>query len=215
MTENHYVDPKDQHIAAEGVPSRSDLTTAYRDANKETLGPWMKEDERQLAMEKDRQKVITSLRKSSLLIGLAISAPVVAGILLYDFAIVRATLDQATSLVLAFVLLFAAAIWAIVTYRLFRWIGETFRQHTLKAPPITLTTLLILGFLVRPTFMYFTKHYADITGQIIWLASLLVIGIAVSIVLIFIWTTKWIPGLLKIFILLALFGAAVAVAYLT
>ncbi|MDB5160122.1 MAG: hypothetical protein JWO99_385 [Candidatus Saccharibacteria bacterium] len=215
MAENHYVDPKDQHIAAEGVPSRTDLTTAYRDAKKETLGPWMQEDERQLIMEKDRQKVITSLRKSSFLIGLYTSLPVVTGILLYDFAIVRATLDQATALILAFVLLLAAAIWAIISYRLFKWIGETFRQHTLRALPITFTTLLILGFLVRPTFMYFTTHFVDTIGQIIWLASLLVIGVAVSIILIFIWTTKWIPGLLKIFILLALFGAAVAVAYLT
>ena len=214
MAENHYVDPKDQHIAAQGVPTRPELTTAYRNVQEKKLGPWMQEDDRQAAMEKDRLKVITDLRKSSLLIGISLSIPVVTGILLYEFALVRAYMDPPTALILAFVLLFAAATWAIVTFRLFKWVSETFRQHTLRALPTSFTTLLILLLLVRPVFMYFLPKYGGQWGGIYALSTLLVIGIIVSIIMIFVWTAKWIPALLKIFVLLAFFGAAVALMYL-
>ena len=214
MTENHYVDPKDQHIAAQGVPTRSELTTAYRNVEEKTLGPWMQENDRQAAMEKDRLKVITDLRKSSLLIGIALSVPVVTGILLYEFALVRANMDPSASIILAFVLLFAAAAWAIVTFRLFKWVSETFRQHTLRALPTSFTTLLMLVLLIRPVFMYFLPKYQGQWGGIYALSTLLVIGIVVSIIMIFVWTAKWIPALLKITFLLATLGASAAIAYL-
>ena len=212
MAENHYVDPKDQHIAAEGVPSRSDLTTAYRDAAHETLGPWMKEDERQAAMEKDRQKIIRGLRKSAFLIGASISIPVVISVAIVKFMTTQVNTENEIYLVFALVLAFG--IFLGITYSMFKWVGQTFRNHNLRAMPITVTTLLCLFFLIMPALRYFSVKPSGLEIYVYSLGSLLVAGILIATISIFVWTTRWIPGLLKILILLAFFGASVAVAYL-
>jgi hypothetical protein len=93
MAENHYVEPLDQHIAAEGVPDHSDLTTFYAEAKVENLGPWMQEEDRQKALEVERNTIQTDLRKSVILIGLSISLPVVFGVLLGQFAMTNTTIS--------------------------------------------------------------------------------------------------------------------------
>jgi hypothetical protein len=216
MAENHYVDSKDQHIAAEGAPTHTELVGMYREAKKEVLSPWMQEDDRQAAMQKERDGVITDLRKSSLRIGFYLGLPAALSIVLGTLALFRTGKDvnEADAMVLAFVLLFALAGWAIMSFALIKATGTIFRKHTLRPLPIILTILLSLVFLIFPALRYFDKTIGGFAGNTAALVSILVLGIIISTILIFIWTAKHIPGLAKILALLVIFGASVATSYL-
>lgn len=214
MAEKHYVDPKGQHIAAEGVPTHSELTTMYRNAHKEELGRWMQEDERQAVMEKERNTVTTNLRKSSVLVGICISLPVVLGILIGQLGMTRVGINQADAMALSFLLLFLTAGLLLLTYALFKWVEQTFHDHTLKALPISLTVLGSLFFLIRPTFLLTGLHIGGLAGYGVGLLLLLILGIVITTITIFFWTAPKIHPLIKIFVLLLFFGGAVAAAYL-
>jgi hypothetical protein len=216
MAERHYVDPKDQHIAAEAVPTHTELSGMYRDAKKETLSPWMHEDERQAALEKERLDVIKGLRKSSLRIGFNLGFPFVLGILLVKLAFFRADtgLSQADAIVLAFVLLFLCAMSVILTFFLLKQVSKRYRDHTLRAAPVTLTTVLSLLFLVMPLYKLADMIIGGVAGYIAWLISLVIASIIITAVLIVIWTSRVIPALIKVIVLLIVFGASVAAMYL-
>lgn len=214
MPENHYVDPKDQRIAAEGVSDHSELTTFYAEAKKEDLGPWMQEADRQAAMKKERDDVVAGLRKSSVLVGLYVSLPVVLGLILGQLALLRGGMNQADAMLFAFLLLFLLAILVGITHALFKWVGKTFHNHTVRALPITLTTLLSLFFLVMPLFRLTGTYIGGPVGYSTALATLLVIGTIITIGSIFVWTSSKLHPLVKILILTLFFGIAVACAYL-
>jgi len=212
VAENHYVDAKDQHIAAEGVADHSDLTTFYAEAKKEELGPWMQEADRQKVLEEERNKVVLGLRKSAVLVGLSISLTVVAGIALGQFFMNFITIENATYALPVIILGLLGFI--ALTFLLLRWVTRTFNTHNLRALPITLTTLLSLLFVSRPLFETMNSLVGGIAGYVAALASLVVIGIIIAAVSIFIWTSQKIHGIAKILILALFFGAAVAAAYL-
>jgi len=214
MTENHYVDPKDQHIAAEGVPAHSELTTMYRDAQKVELGHWMHEDERQAAMEKDRHDIILGLRKPALSLGLAMSVPVILGILLAQLSMSRNELSQTDAMALQFLLLFLLASLVWLTYALLKRIGETFRKHTVRASPVVLTTIASLIFLIRPTLRLADNAIGGIAGYYSGLGVLLITGTLLGVTAIFVWTAVKIPALVKVLALVAFFCGAVTTAYL-
>jgi hypothetical protein len=212
MAENHYVDPVDQHIAAEGVPDHSDLTTFYAEAKVEDLGPWMQEADRQKALEEERNKIQTGLRKSSVLIGLSISLPVVFGILLGQFAMTDTTI--ADGITAAFTLAGLGVLVLILTFLLLKWVGKRFQKHSVRALPITLTTLLSIFLVTEKLFNYANTLIGGIVGYAVALGSLVVIGIVVTTVLIFVWTSPKLHALLKIAALLLFLGGSAFVYYL-
>lgn len=212
MAEKHYVDAKDQHIAAEGAPTHSELSTLYPGVTKEEKGPWMQEDERQAAMEKDRHKIISGLRKSAVLIGFCISLPVVLGIILGQLLMTSLTPNNVMAYVFLMVLFLGG--FVLMTFFLYKWVGQTFRIHALRALPITLTTLLSLLFIAMPVFRMAEAHIGGLVGYGVGLLSLLVIGIFIATISIFVWTSAKIHDIGKILVLAIFFGGAVAAAYL-
>lgn len=212
MAENHYVDPKDQHIAAEGVSDHSDLTVFYANKKNETLGPWMQEADRQAALQADRDAVVRRLRKSAFLIGLYTSLPVVIGIVLVQFFMTHVSLENAIPII--FLIIFGFGGYFVLTYVLFKRVGNTFHDHNLRALPITLTTLASLSFLIRPLFYLADLHIGGLVGYGAALVALVVVGIVISVISIFIWTAIKLPAIIKVTVLLLFFGASVAIAYL-
>lgn len=212
MAENHYVDSKDQHIAAEGVADHSELTVFYANAKKEELGPWMQEGERQAAMKKDRDALTLTLRKSAVLIGLCASLPVVIGIILGQFFMTHLSIENA--MLILFLIIFAVGGFMVLTYVLFKWVGETFHHHNLRALPITLTTLASLVFIIQPLFRVVEHSIGGIVGYSTALLALLFIGIVVATVSIFAWTSPKIHGVFKLLVLLLFFGVSVTIFYL-
>lgn len=215
MAENHYVDPKDQRIAAEGVEDHSDLTTFYIEANHEELGPWMQEGERQKALEAERNKIAKGLRTSIVPIGLFLGLPVIFGIILGQIALSGIVKQQdADAMAYVIGMIFAAGITLAITLGLFKWISNTFHNHALRALPITLTVLASILFVTQNLFDSMDQKIGGLVGYAIALGSLLILSIFISGITIFMWTTPKVSGLIKVLFLLVVFGAAVAVHYL-
>lgn len=214
MAENHYVDSKDQHEAATGVADHSDLTTFYASKKEEVLGPWMQEKDRQAALKKERDKIQTGLRKSSVLIGLNITLPVILGILLGQLAMARSGINPADAMAMEFLLLFLLAALVGITYALFKWVGKTFHNHTVQALPIIFTTLLCLLLVIQKVFNLSDGLVGGLVGYGAALVALLVIGILIATITIFVWTSPKLPRLVALLVLLVFLGGAVAVFYL-
>jgi hypothetical protein len=212
MAENHYVDPKDQIGEAEGVSDHSDLTTFYAEAKTEDLGPLLQEADRQKVMEDERNKIQTGLRKSVVLIGLSISMPVVFGILVGQLAMSQTNLSD--GITFAFLLAASGIVLLIMTFLMFKWVGKRFQKHGVRALPITLTTLLTLFLVIEKVFNLTNSLIGGIIGYATALVGLVVISIIVATILIFVWTSPKLPGIIKIIILFLFLGAAAAVYYL-
>ena len=209
MANNHYVDPLDQHIAAEGVPDHSDLTTFYAEAKVEELGPWMQEADRQKTMEDERNKIQTGLRTSVVLIGLSISLPVVFGILLGQFAMTNTTISDGVTL--AFALAAMGFIVAVITFLLLKWVGGRFQKHSVRALPITITTLGSLLFIIQKIFNLTNSLIGGIIGYVVALGSLVIIGIIITTITIFVWTSPKLPPMFKICVLLLFLSGSAAI----
>jgi hypothetical protein len=212
MAENHYIDPLDQHIVAEGVPDHSDLTTFYAEAKVENLGPWMQEKDRQKALEDERNTIQTGLRKSVILIGLSISLPVVFGILLGQFAMTNTTIGDGVTL--AFVLALLGVTVAVTTLLLFKWVRARFQKHSVRAIPIVLTTLGSLLLVTQKVFSLTNNLIGGLVSYAAALTGLIVIGILITTITIFVWTSPKLPALVKLCVLLLFLGGAAAVFYL-
>jgi hypothetical protein len=212
MADYHSVDSGDQHIAAEGVADHSDLTTFYAEAKHEVLGPWMQEDERQKAMQIERDKIQTGLRKSVILIGLGISMPLVLGILLGQLFLAFAT--PSTVYTFIFIVIILSLALLITTVILLRWVAERFQKHSIRALPITLTTLLCLFLVVQRTFDLFDGLVGGIVGYAVALAALPVIGILIATITIFAWTSPKLSWVLKLLVIFVFLGVSTAIFYL-
>ena len=213
MAENHYVDPGDQHIAAEGVEDHSELTTHYAEAKREELGPWMQEHERQKAFETERSDVIKGLRRSSFVIGLFMSLPVVLGILIGQFALTSVPANDPNAMAYLIGLIFAVGIAAAITFSLFKWVSQTFYNHSLRALPISLAILACIAFLVTPLFSLGGSSVGGLAGYAAGLGGILLTGGIIAVLSIFVWTMPKLSGVVKISFLFLLFGLSVATHY--
>ena len=212
MAENHYIDSGDQHIAAEGAPDHSELTTLYRDPPKVELEHWMHEDERQAILETKRATVTTNLRKSAILIGLALSIPVVLGIIFEQFF--TTTVSLVNAIPILFLIIFGFGGYFAISIQLFKWVAKTFHNHTLRALPISLTTLLCLFLLIQPTFHQTNLYIGGLAGYATGLGALLVMGTLIATISILAWTSQKLPNIFKILVLIFFVGVSVTGAYL-
>jgi hypothetical protein len=199
MADYHSVDSGDQQLAAEGIADHSDLTTFYAEAKHAVLGPWMQENERQAMLQKEREKIVLTLRRSSLLVGISVSLPVVVGIVLGQFFMTHVTLKNAIPFL--FLIIFGFGGLLGMTIALLRWVGKTFNDHNIRALPITLTTLLCLFLVLQRVF--------DLFDGLI--GALVLIGIVIATITIFVWTIPKLSGLAKLIILVAFIGVSSAI----
>lgn len=212
MAENHYVDAKDQHEAASGIEDHSDLTTFYSQAKQKELGPWMQEADRQASLKAERDKIQTGLRKSAVLIGLCVSLPIALGILLGKLAISKVDSVDVTPVLFLLGLLGIGLL--IMTIVLLKWVEERFQRHSIRALPITLTTLLSLLLVTQKEFAFFESTIRGLAGYVAALVALIAIAIVIVTVTIFAWTSPKLSSVIKTLILLVFLGAATIVFYL-
>jgi hypothetical protein len=212
MAENHYVDPKDQTGAAEGVADHSDLTTVYPAAKKEQLSPWMHESARQAALEKTRTDTVAGLRKSIFTVGLALGLPVSLGLVSALYFLNSVTPDNALTMFLLIVI--TLAIYFGTSYALLAWASQTFRNHTLKASPVMLTILISLLVIIQPSLNYAAQYAEDFQATLLGAGIVLVTSIILSVASLLLWSIAQIPAIFKVLFLAFILSAAIAVAYL-
>lgn len=216
MAENHYVDPKDQHTVAEGVADHSELTAFYADAKKEDLGPWMQEDERQAAMEEKRYKAQTGLRKSAVLIGLGISMPVVLGMLLEQLIVSQLRTNNIGQIgPFIFIIILLIPCFLVAALIILKHVTKRFHAYSIRALPITFTTLLSLLLISPIVFEMSGQLIGGIVGYGIGLITLIAASILISTVTIFVWTIPKVSGIAKLLVLTAFLACTIAVFSLT
>ncbi|MBC7565286.1 hypothetical protein H7100_03615, partial [Candidatus Saccharibacteria bacterium] len=166
-------------------------------------------------MQKERDKIETGLRKSVVLIGLSISIPVVLGILVGQLVLTNIQTSSASNAgPLIFIVILLVPAVAVTTLLLLRWVGTRFHKHSLKAVPITLTTLLSLFLVLQKVFDLFNSLIGGLVGYAVALASLVVISIFITTITIFVWTAPKLSGVIKLVVLLLCIGIAAAIFYL-
>jgi hypothetical protein len=212
MAENHYVDPKDQHEAAQGIEDHSDLSVLYAEAKEENLGPWMQEDDRQAVLQDKRNTIVLDLRKSAILIGLSISLPVAIGIVLAQFFMTHVSLKNAIPIL--FLIILGIGGFFALTFALLKWVGTRFQRHNIRALPITATTLLSLALVAQRVFGLFEGLIGGLIGYSVALVALVAIGIIIATTSIFVWTSPKLSWIIKILVLFVFLGSAAAILYL-
>jgi len=212
MAENHYVDPKDQTGAAEGVADHSDLTTVYAAAKKEQLSPWMHKDARQAALEKTRTDTVAGLRKSIFTVGLALGLPVSLGLVSALYFLNSVTQENALAMLVLIVITLAT--YFGVSYALLVWASQTFRNHTVKASPVMLTILISLMIIIQPSLNYAAQYAQDFQVVLLGAGIILLVSIVLSVASLLLWSIARIPAIFKVLFLAFILSASIAVAYL-
>jgi hypothetical protein len=184
----------------------------YPEVKKATLGPWMQEGERQAKMKKERDDIRKGLRKSSIQIGLAISLPVTIGILFGQYTLTNNLTANTGALI--FILIAVGILLLLLVFILFRYVFMTFQNYSLRALPITLTTLGSIFFVTQRVFNLFNGLIGGLRGYAVGLLSLIVIGIIITSISIFAWTSPKIHPLLKGLILVVFLVVAATIGFL-
>jgi hypothetical protein len=153
------------------------------------------------------------LRKFSVQIGLAISLPVALGILFGQYALSDTITANAGALI--FILIAAGMILLLLVFVLFRYVFTTFQKYSIRALPITVTTLVSLFLVTQRVFNLFNGLIGGIPGYGVGLLSLILIGIIIAVVTILAWTSPKVHPLAKIFILIVILAVASGVGFLT
>jgi len=216
---NHFIEAPDDTIRTSNeMVSRDDLTTMYPTVQKEELGPWMGEQERQAKLEAQRLRAIAQIRRYSALIGFLISLPFVMSILVFQALtiIVPATKGEPSLAILAgFGGILMGLVFVGLTIAFLKKVSSVFSEHALKAAPITLTILISLLLISQPLADLAQQLIGGWPGYATFLFALPVVSMVMATVLLFVWTVQKIPALVKLLILPITIAAAALVMYLS
>jgi len=216
---HHFIDaPDDSLRTTNEMVNRDDLTSMYPTVQKEALGPWMGEKERQAKLENQRLAAIAQIRKQSALIGFLVSLPFVMSILVFQAltVIVPATKDDTSYAILAgFGGILMGLVFVGLTIAFLRKVSSVFSEHALKAAPITATILICLLLISQPMADLAQQLISGLPGYITFLIALPVVSMLLAVILLFVWTIQKAPALVKLLVLPLAIAAAGAVLYLS
>jgi len=212
---NHYIDaPDDSLLTTNEMVNRDELSSMYRDAKKEDLGPWMTEAQRQQVLQDKRDAQVIGLRRHAVSMGLLMSLPYIAGMLLLQFALhYYATYEKPTAMFFFFVNMFLLAGYGIGTVMVLKYTSRIFRSHTLKSSPIAITILGILFLVTQPLFHLAGILIGGVVGYVAAVIMLSIISIILAVIMIYVWTSPKIARVVKAALLLVCFLVALALHY--
>lgn len=212
MPEDHYIEPLDHTTTAESMPDRSDLTTIYPDPAKPYLGRIVKEEERQQIKQAEQDRVMRRLRRPSLLIGLLTGLPVVGGMILLNFFATNVDVtDRSTLMPLILLAIILLGGYVGMTVSIVKWLHEIYSKHLLKAWPVTVTVVTSMLLVLKPILAQGSERISGIAGYGASIAALLALSTVLVGLLILVWTTPKMSGVVKMVLLLVTIGAAACV----
>jgi len=216
---NHFIDaPDDSLRTSNEMVNRDDLSSMYPTVQKEELGPWMGEQERQAKLERQRLDAIAQIRKQSALIGFLVSLPFVMSILVFQAltVIVPATKSEPSLAMLAgFGGILMGLVFVGLTIAFLKKVSSVFSDHALKAAPITMTILICLLLLSQPLADLAQQLIGGWPGYIAFLLTLPVVSIVLATVLLFVWTVQKVPAIVKLLVLPVVIAGAGVILYLS
>lgn len=205
---------KDHRLAApdndalkniEQLGDHSGLTTIYPHAHKEWEGVEIStRDQRETERTKEQLRMMLSIRRWFLPIGLLIPLPFVLAVLLISIGAEYLKVQNLWLMIVPVVAI--VGLWLYLSYRAFRAVYDIFYAHSIKATPffIVLASLLVLSInLVHGLTQYTHSTSVIITTGIVSL-GIMAVSTLLSGLLLFIWTSQKLPGSVKLAIIIAL-----------
>ena len=215
---NHYIDaPDDTLRTTNEMVNHDELSTLYREAKKEELGPWLHEAERQAELESQRVAAIAQIRRRAAQIGLLIAMPFILGALVFQAMTLLVNSlgdDVASAMILGFGGIFIALIYAGITYSSLKQAKTIFNEHALKASPFILTITACLLFVSHPLIVYMQQIASSVPSYAAYLVAIPVVSIILATIPLYIWTIAKMPAVIKLLTLVVTIAGCGAVYYL-
>jgi len=213
---HHTIDaPDNSLLTTNEMVNREDLSSLYREAKREELGPWLTETQRQKALKDKRDAEIIGIRPSFALVGFLVALPVIMSIIMVNaipIVIAAVTKDPtALAMITAAGGIFVLTAYIFLSIGCLRRAAAVFSQHGLRASPVILTLLVCLVLAMQPLVFLSKQFVSETWAYPASLAALSVLNIVLAGVLLFIWTSPRVVGVLKIttqFALVAVCAAA-------
>lgn len=195
------------------LDDRTELSTLYPKAKPINQNPISTPEEIAERKQKAFEQQVRQLRRLAVQVGVYVSLPYIVGLFAIQQVVSRIAyiapddIGGAMSIVFASFLTTTTAVF--LTYFLFKRTGDVFNAHTLKAWPVIVTILT--------SIISFTPRALDLTqaltaGILAYIASLgliVLVGVVVSAVSIFLWTSK-LPIPIKLLLLALIIALSLA-----
>lgn len=195
----------------EQLDDHSGLTTMYPQAHDQWDGTIMSTTDREVKRDKELAAITNGVTKWAIPIGLLAIAPVVVAALLLSLVFTYINEDNAP--ILLFPMMLITAIWGIASFFAIKKLYGIFYNHALRATPFLVILLVLMGLSVQGIFMLTrTLQNSSAVNNVLIIGGIaLVVSMALSWILLHIWTTKRIAANTKLaligvvaFILLAI-----------
>jgi len=199
---NHYLDaPDDSLLTTNEMVNRDDLSSIYRQAKHEELGPWLTEAQRQQVLKDKRDAEVIALRPSFALVGFLVALPVVMSIIMFHvvpIVIAAVTKDSNLAMITAAGGIFVLTAYIFLSIGSLKRAGAAFSQHGLKASPVIITLLLCLVLAMQPLAFLADQSVSENWAYTASLVALPALNIVLAGILMFMWTSPRVVGVLKI-----------------
>jgi len=202
MDKDHRLDAPDNEslrIIEQVGEDRSNLSNLYPNAQKEWAGKdllsWEAREEKK---DQEQLQISLSIRKWFAIIGVLTPLPFVLAALLFTTALTFIQVSNMALLILPVVGI--VALWIFISYKSLKGVFTIFYEHSLKATPFIVTLLMFIVFSLPALYMTMDALYTDslLYNSIISSVVVLVTSVALSGILIMIWTSPRLHGAYKI-----------------
>ena len=200
MDRNHQLDAPDNDNlrAINQLDDHSGLTTIYPHAHDQWDGDIMSTEARETKQAKELDNISISIRKWAVPVGVLAIAPIVSASLLAAVALTYVTEDNAS--LLLFPMMIITGIWGLVSFAAIKKLYGIFYEHALQATPFFVMLLVLMGLAVQSIYIV-TRPFQS--GSFIFNTAIisgvaLVVSVALSWILLVIWTSRRIAGNTKL-----------------
>lgn len=202
MDKDHRLDAPDNESlrTVEQLEDHSELSAIYPNQQVEWKGlPLLSQQERYAKHDAEQRAITTSLRLRFITVGLLLPLPILLAIIFTSgFYIISDYISfQALWSIPAIIL---AAIWLIIASRAWRSLFQLFYKHAVRSLPIVVILLIELGLASWTLYGIAAPFYTNwVFGNLLGLSiAIFAASIILSGIVIFIWTSYRLPGVVKI-----------------
>ncbi len=182
----------------EQLEDHSDLTTIYRQVHTQFDGEIVGKDERERRRQKAEDTISFGIRKWAWLVGLLAPMPfILLALLLVGTAWF---MEKVNINFLVFPMIFAFALWVIVSFALLKRIFKIFYKNALSAVPFLANLYIVLALSVQIILVMSIPFdlESSITFVVVMSGAVLLISLIFSALMLQLWTTPVIKGEAKV-----------------
>ena len=205
MDSSHKLDAPDNDSLSriDQVGDHSDLSTLYRKAKNDWTGELVSDSERDRRRQEKFDTISFGIRKEFATISLLITAPLIISSIIATVAFTF--VDEKNRPILGIPTIFLFLFWVIGTFFAYKKVYALFYNNALQATPFICVLLTYLGLFA--TILHILTagiHNQNPLYSTIIVSGLeLLLGIAISLPLLLLWTTPKLSGNLKLAIIVA------------